>query len=85
VSLFALPIVGRAGLGNMLFPWARAEIFAKRFNARVLRPSWNTVRPGPYFSIPLGPQRIEFNGHRIFPMEFLLKFVTRQYRLEQFS
>lgn len=48
MNLFALPIVGRAGLGNMLFPWARAEIFARRSSAAVLRPRWNTLRLGPY-------------------------------------
>jgi hypothetical protein len=48
MSLFALPVVGRAGLGNMLFPWARAEIFARQTGARILKPVWNTVRLGPY-------------------------------------
>src|SRR5437879_3507354 len=48
MSLFAFPVVGRAGLGNMLFPWARAEIFARRTGARILKPIWTTVRIGPY-------------------------------------
>jgi hypothetical protein len=46
--LFAYPIVGRAGLGNCLFPWARAELFARNSGARVLAPRWTTVRLGPY-------------------------------------
>jgi hypothetical protein len=45
---FVLPVVGLAGLGNMLFPWARAEIFARQCGARVLQPAWNTLRIGPY-------------------------------------
>jgi hypothetical protein len=48
MSLFALPLVGRAGLGNALFPWARAELFARRSGARVLAPYWPGFRPGPY-------------------------------------
>lgn len=48
MSLFAFPIVGRPGLGNMLLPWARAEVFARRNGARIIKPAWNTVRLGPY-------------------------------------
>jgi hypothetical protein len=48
-GLYALPIVGRAGLGNMLFPWARSEVFARDYGARILSPIWGNVRIGPYF------------------------------------
>lgn len=48
-SVFALPKVGRAGLGNSLLPWARAEIFAARTGARILAPHWMTLRLGPYW------------------------------------
>jgi hypothetical protein len=47
-ELFALPLVGRAGLGNALFPWARAELFARRYGARVLAPYWGSLRLGPH-------------------------------------
>jgi hypothetical protein len=48
MSLYAFPIVGRAGLGNMLFPWARAEIFGQDHGVRILAPAWNSLRIGPY-------------------------------------
>lgn len=48
MSLFALPLIGRTGLGNGLFPWARAELFARRSGARVLAPRWASFRLGPY-------------------------------------
>lgn len=48
MSLFALPRVGRAGLGNSLFPWARAELFAHQSGARILAPRWSGFRIGPY-------------------------------------
>ena len=48
MSLYALPLVGRAGLGNMLFPWARAELFARHTGAQVLEPLWVSFRIGPY-------------------------------------
>jgi hypothetical protein len=49
MSLYAFPMIGGAGLGNELFPWSRAEVFARRFGARVLAPRWTRLRIGPYF------------------------------------
>jgi len=47
--LYANPIVGRTGLGNMLFPWARAEVFCKQNGAEMLAPQWvNLCRVGPW-------------------------------------
>jgi hypothetical protein len=48
MSLYALARIGRAGLGNGLFPWARAELFARRSGARMLAPYWMNFRIGPY-------------------------------------
>lgn len=47
-TLFALPRVGRDGLGNRLFPWARAELFAERSGAVILAPRWAGLRIAPY-------------------------------------
>ena len=49
MQIYALPNVGNAGLGNQLFPWARAELFARKSGARILAPLWGTFRLGPYF------------------------------------
>lgn len=38
-----------------------------------------------YFSVPIGPQRIEFNGHRIFSMNYLLSLFDGKYHVDQFS
>ena len=38
--IYVNPIVGRTGLCNMLVPWARAEVFAKKTGARILAPRW---------------------------------------------
>lgn len=48
VNLYALPVIGRAGLGNSLFPWARAEVFARRCDVPILAPYWGKFRAGPY-------------------------------------
>ncbi len=38
-----------------------------------------------YFSTPIGPQRIEFNAHRVFNMEYLLMLFTPYYQIDFFS
>jgi hypothetical protein len=37
----------RAGLANMLIPWARAEVFGMRHGLRMLAPRWFMPRIGP--------------------------------------
>ena len=47
--LYANPIVGRTGLANMLFAWARAEVFCRDHGALLLAPQWvNVLRVGPW-------------------------------------
>ena len=38
-----------------------------------------------YFSVPIGPQRIEFNAHRVFSVSYLLRCFAGKYSLDQFS
>jgi SAM-dependent methyltransferase len=38
-----------------------------------------------YFSIPIGPQRIEFNAHRVFSVNYLLECFDGKYHIDQFS
>jgi SAM-dependent methyltransferase len=39
-----------------------------------------------YFSVPMGnPNRIEFNAHRIFSLEYLIRWVEDKYKIEKFS
>ena len=38
-----------------------------------------------YFSTPIGPQRIEFNAHRVFGVRYLLDLFKDKYRIEHFS
>lgn len=45
------------------------------------------LKPGGklYFSVPIGPQRIEFDAHRIFSMPFLLEMINPRYRIDSFA
>jgi hypothetical protein len=38
-----------------------------------------------YFSVPIGPQRIEFNAHRIFSLEHLLHLFEGRLKIDKFS
>jgi SAM-dependent methyltransferase len=38
-----------------------------------------------YFSVPIGPQRIEFNAHRVFSIKYLLELFDGKYRIDHFS
>jgi SAM-dependent methyltransferase len=38
-----------------------------------------------YFSTPIGPQRIEFNAHRVFSVQYLLSFFEPKYQLNSFA
>ena len=45
------------------------------------------VRPGGrlYFSVPIGPQRIEFNAHRVFAVATLLEMAAADFTVDRFS
>jgi SAM-dependent methyltransferase len=38
-----------------------------------------------YFSVPIGPQRIEFNAHRVFSLDYLLRLLRDKYIIQNFS
>lgn len=38
-----------------------------------------------YLSVPIGPQRIEFNAHRVFSVGYLLALVADQFTVQSFS
>lgn len=38
-----------------------------------------------YFSVPIGPQRIEFNAHRVFNLNYLINLFSNKYTIKSFS
>ena len=38
-----------------------------------------------YLSVPIGPQRIEFNAHRVFSVDYLLECFDGKFKINQFS
>jgi Glycosyl transferase family 11 len=45
---FSLFRIGGPGLGNLLFPWARALIYSEAYSARLVRPTWPQLKIGPF-------------------------------------
>jgi SAM-dependent methyltransferase len=45
------------------------------------------LRPGGkfYLSVPIGPQRIEFNAHRVFSLRYLLGLLQPHFTLDRFA
>lgn len=39
--------VGGPGLGNLLFPWARAKLLAEKYNYHFIVPTWAQLKIGP--------------------------------------
>ena len=48
---------------------------------------YNILKKGGklYFSVPIGPQRIEFNAHRVFSLSYLLELFDGKYQIDHFS
>jgi len=38
-----------------------------------------------YLSVPIGPQRIEFDAHRVFSINYLLELLEKKYQIDHFS
>lgn len=38
-----------------------------------------------YFSVPIGKQRVEFNAHRVFSLEYLMKILGNKFLINSFS
>ena len=38
-----------------------------------------------YLSVPIGDQRIEFNAHRIFSVNYIVELLKDKYRIDAFS
>ena len=48
---------------------------------------YHCLKPGGkfYFSVPIGPQRIEFNAQRVFNISYLLSLFKNKYEIKSFS
>lgn len=80
-SLSCLHALEHFGLGRYGDP-IRYDGYLDGFEnlGRILKPSGRL-----YLSTPIGPQRIEFDAHRVFSVRYLLDMVEPGYAVERFS
>ena len=62
MSVYGYPVLPRAGLGNMLFPWADCHLWCRDNNREMIAPSWRKIRIGPL----LRGERDMREYHRLF-------------------
>lgn len=80
-SLSSLNVVEHFGLGRYNDP-IDVDGHLKGLNSM-----FKVLKPGGkfYFSTAIGPQRIEFNAHRVFSIEYLMKIFQPNYIIDKFS
>jgi SAM-dependent methyltransferase len=80
-SFSSLHAIEHFGLGRYNDPIdANGHLKAVQNIAKIIKP--NGVF---YFSVPIGPQRIEFNAHRVFSIAYLLALLKTDFELIHFS
>jgi SAM-dependent methyltransferase len=80
-SLSSLHVIEHFGLGRYGDP-IDYDGHMKGFNNlyRILKPGGKL-----YLSVPIGPQRIEFNAHRVFSLAYLLEMIGDKYQIDLFT
>lgn len=80
-SLSSLNVVEHFGLGRYGDP---IDINGDKKGLENMR---KVLKPGGkfYLSVPIGPQRIEFNAHRVFSLRYLLNQLRPNFTVDRFS
>ena len=80
-SVSSLHVVEHLGLGRY------GDIVDSQGHLKGLQHIRMILRRGGkfYFSVPIGEQRIEFNAHRVFNLQYLFELLTRDYQIDSFS
>lgn len=80
-SLSSLNVIEHFGLGRYGDP------IDVNGHLKGLENMYKVLKPGGkfYFSTPIGQQRIEFNAHRVFDLEYLLRIFEPLYVIDRFS
>lgn len=80
-SISSLHVIEHIGLGRYGDP---LDYYG---HIKALENIYKILKPGGkfYFSVPIGPQRIEFNAHRVFDIKYLLNLFNGKFLIEKFS
>ncbi len=77
-SLHAIEHFGLGRYGDPIDYWGYLK--AVKNIAKMLK-----VKGRFYFSVPIGQQRIEFNAHRVFSLNYLIKILSNDFDIYSFS
>ncbi|MFC2131527.1 DUF268 domain-containing protein [Bacteroidota bacterium] len=77
-SLHAIEHFGLGRYGDKINP--DGHLLALRNIYKILKPGGSF-----YLSVPIGKQRIEFNGHRVFGLSYLMEIIKPDYEIIEFS
>jgi SAM-dependent methyltransferase len=80
-SLSSLHVIEHFGLGRYGDPIDYFGHLKAIDNVRRILVTGGTF----HFSVPIGPQRIEFNAHRVFSVAYLLKVLEGKFKVRRFS
>lgn len=76
--IYYYPNTGRGGLGNKLFPWARAVVYQHQFGGKMIAPNWvNVFKIGPY----LRQEKDKRHYFNVFNNKGYIKGIKKQYLL----
>lgn len=80
-SISSLHVIEHFGLGRY------GDSIDKEGHIKGLKNIYKMLRKGGkfYFSAPIGPQRINFNAHRVFSLSYLKSLLLEKYKLDSFS
>lgn len=80
-SISSLHVIEHFGLGRYGDP---IDYFG---HLKAIKNIWTMLKPDGtfYFSTPIGPQRIEFNAHRVFAVQYLLDTLSPMFNIHSFS
>ena len=77
-SLHVIEHIGLGRYGDRIDP--EGHIVAFQNIAKILKPGGLF-----YFSVPMGRQRVEFNGQRVFGIRYLLRWVSLDFEIKSFA
>ena len=80
-SISSLHAIEHFGLGRYGDPIDYFGYLKAIYNITIILQSGGSF----YFSVPIGSQRIEFNAHRVFSVEYLISILNKNFVIRSFS
>lgn len=77
-TLHAVEHFGLGRYGDRIDPLGHEKVIKEII--RIIKPNGNVL-----FSLPIGIERVEFNGHRIFDAEKIIGYFEKEFKLIEFS